>query len=131
MCLITNDKTVKIADKNIVCYKTMSTTKMGRPCGYGGVIYKKYKRQNNVTLGVYGPSDDGWYNVEEGYHSRINFDNNSKPNKHLFVIPKGAEYLMGGENDEKKIDNYVSTNIIYLGKNNKFNRYLAKLFYNV
>lgn len=60
----------------------------------------------------------------------VNFSLMEHEKSHLFVIPKGAAYYIGGDN-VMMINGYVSSTIIFVGKNTWFNRFMAYLKYGV
>lgn len=125
MCLqLGIDHKKQIAVENMSCYKSLDRGAKSQPQGY---VYKKGEIQTPVTLIItprYGYDRIGkrikGYSIWEGYHSRNETSISKK--SHLFIIPKGAGYIVGGENSDI-LDNYVSTSIIYVGRNNWWNRY--------
>lgn len=86
-----------------------------------------------MGVGEVSQRPGGFCSIHKGYHSRI-VNNQSlkvRDKTHLFVIPKGAEYYIGGENVINRKDGYVSSTIIFVGKNTWFNRFMAYLKYGV
>lgn len=129
MCLnLKEDAEVKIAEENIACYKSLYN---GGRSVHTNFHYINYRVNRDVVLSPRRPRFGRTRELDEGYHSRKNNNRDSK--KHLFVIPKGAQYFEGMENRENLayLDGYVSSTIIYIGKNNAFNRLIGKLFYGV
>ncbi len=121
----------KVAEKNILVYKQLSRGNYSLHTNYK---YKKGRVNPSITIesesGNYwedGYWEDG-YVINKGYHSRNSASTESK--SHLFIIPKGATYVEGGENEiRKQPDGYVSSTIIFVGRNNFINKFIAKLKY--
>ncbi len=128
MCLYIKENVVKeIAIVNIPVYKQLS--KDGRSL-MANFYYFRFWRNFKVNLKII--HDRFGYSLEQGYHSRM--WNSVRSKDYLFIIPKGAEYYRGKENSHSSLaqeDGYISNTIIYVGKNNSFNRKLAKFLYNV
>ena len=129
MCLElkTSRLEVKIAKNTIVCYKHGIVSKgvYESPCQY--YKYKNGVLQPKVKLDIRKSDykDNAW--VNDGYHSYINFFDKGDQ---VFLIPKGAEYIEGGDNEiVEKHDVYVSDQIVWIG--NKWNpiTWLKVLFY--
>jgi len=129
MCLnVKKNAQSKIAETNIVCYKSLEKNRsLLRNFKYSRFFVNK-KVLIYMTPGLVRYSSN---EINQGYHSRNSI--NRKTKSHLFIIPKGTEYFEGTENSENIdfIDGYVSSTIIYIGKNNRFNRFIGKLFYGV
>jgi hypothetical protein len=88
-----------------------------------GYTYVKHK--TNPLIKIEPITNYGFISVEthinEGYHSYVN-----KPAYYssLFIIPKGTEYYLGGINGSPYWkDGYCSETIIFVGKNNWWNRF--------
>jgi hypothetical protein len=150
MCLFIPEKQFAIATakENTPCYKALDDNNFFKRAQsqHTGHRYSKYKIEDEpsfkrraldaVEYTRNSTYDKDYVEINQGFHSRIPrksllFENAS----HLFVIPQGAEYVTGCENDQSSnsdyFDNYVSDKIIYCGRNNAFNRWIAKLLYNV
>lgn len=125
MCLTTNDPAIKVATEDIVVYKLLQyPTKVGFfkrlfkssltwpfSTVWGYHLYQPKIKQPIVKMGIEEGSDDEW-TVHEGYHSYVSPRNcNAK-----CIIPKGAQYIEGWNNDNKLLKNYVSETIVYVGK---------------
>lgn len=127
MCLnIRQKEKVQIAEKNIPCYKHLNSRNRTVAQYHH---YTRFKRNPKVYFGI---QNNAARRVNEGYHSRMLV--NSETKSHLFIIPKGSEFYEGRENSsslELGLDGYVSNRIIFIGKNNWFNRWIGKTFYNV
>lgn len=137
MCLRTKDKSEKTAEKHIPVYKFGTTSiLLGFIPEFRTFSYGRYVKQKYVKLRPGVLYQGGAYIVDEGYHS-FNKLQDCKDASHrysdlgLFIIPKGAQYIDGVWDNFTWCDNRVSTTLIYLGKNNKFNRWIAKIFYGV
>lgn len=123
MCLIIStpeQKKLKTADKNIVCYKEGILKKDWFYSRYMGFSYMLGINQIKISI---LPSPYNEKELNEGYHSYINFKIPAIDYSTVVcIIPKGEEYYKGGDNlevENGKEDAYVSTNIIILG--NVFN----------
>lgn len=106
MCFITKNSKLKIATKDIECYKIMNTISTYHCVSYcREFVYeynKKYSNKSKLILFFKWLFD---INIEsEGYHSFIHpvFGNEVK-----CVIPKGSLYLVN-----KMYNEYCSTSII-------------------
>lgn len=138
MCLTTNDPTKKIAEKNIPCYKHGDVYLYGAfgPKFYPRFRYLKYKKTGEEEIVPYmSVVNKGYYIVDIGYHSFNNIESCKGARAlgdetGLFIIPKKAEYIEG-QWDDSLMENRVSTHLIYLGRNTKFNRWIGKIFYGV
>lgn len=134
MCLIIKkDQEMLIADRNIPAFKTLDEQNSSINFSFDYIkgevterieLYKK----SPIWWALYGADA-----INKGYHSRIVSNSSLKEyqKSHLFVIPKGAAYYIGGENVIDKEDGYVSSTIIFVGKNTWFNRLMAYLKYGV
>lgn len=132
MCLIIKiNQEMLIADKNIPAFKTLKERNIS-------VIFPFYYRKGKVNKRIELCKSSFWggkggkvCEIHEGYHSRmVNFSLMEHEKSHLFVIPKGAAYYIGGDN-VMMINGYVSSTIIFVGKNTWFNRFMAYLKYGV
>lgn len=110
MCL-TSPSELKITNKNIICFKYPTKVKGGKfyPLNQVSFFYEKNKITEKVNLKKYNSV------VYEGYHSYKDYLDVSIFLSHLFIIPKGIEYYEGKFNFDKDIDNYVSSQIIWVG----------------
>lgn len=126
MCLtLKKDSKELIADENIPCYKYL---KSGNRSLFEKYLYIKYKENPRQELHVI--IEDDLHVIFEGYHSRNPFSVRGKT--HLFIIPKNTKYYLGWEEDPIGYeDNYCSETIIFVGRNNWWNRRLAKIRYGV
>lgn len=120
MCLTTMHPEIKIADRDIKVYKNLVyygqgwLTRLfrGTRRGTAWIMSHEYERgvpQPIVKLEPRAVSNGKWV-IEEGYHSdkeRIHGTNA------LFIIPKGAAYIEGWNNDDVSRKNYVSETIIF------------------
>lgn len=138
MCLVlrlNEDGTVPpplVATENMLCYKILKDRGFSIGRGYK---YRKGTTQSSINLvptpGHYLQTTQ-YVMVERGYHSYTPMWALPYRRLNLFVIPKGASYYTGGDNRAYPLDEvYVSSTIIYVGKNNWWNRFCAKLFYGV
>ena len=115
MCFIVTNKRVKIAKKNIVCYKFSAVNQQGKdftflPYFQNCFTYKKNKPTLKVELTI---TDDN--EINRGYHSYNTLkacrDNSmSKTRIGKFIIPKGTRYY-----ESKEYDEYVSESLIFKG----------------
>lgn len=129
MCLYLTEsqKVPKIAEKDIICYKILREDNCSQVEGY---FYKK-GLQEHVDVSPKQFIYDSYSYIYQGYHSY-----KDKNRKHLygktclFIIPKDTVYYKGGSNEVGN-DSYVSENIIYVGKDNWWNRFKIKHKYNV
>ena len=112
MCFIVTNKRVKIAKKNIVCYKVSTFRQQGKlstftPCYQNCFTYIKNEPTTKVELMIkYGE-------IHRGYHSYITLKacrdvSYRKTRIGKFIIPKGTRYY---ENE----DEYVSETLIFKG----------------
>lgn len=133
MCLTTKDPTIKVAERDIEVYKSLLFPKVSflkrlfnpksaSPIStvWGAYTYHKGQVQPKVEIKSYERKDmfdtETIYVVHEGYHSHatpyiLGYECNAK-----FIIPKGAKYIEGWNNDDKHMKNYVSETIVYVGK---------------
>lgn len=124
MCLTTKDPAIKIAEQDIIAYKRLEYPKVKflqrlfKPslaypfsCTWKHFIYKKGVHQPKVVL---HPIDDGddEYTVHDGYHTFVSSDHANA----MFIIPKGAKYIEGWNNNDETNRNYVSETLVYVGK---------------
>jgi hypothetical protein len=126
----------KVADKNIPVFKTLRSDNTSLHTCFG---YRKFVKCEEVEFS-YDISFRDYpemrhIDIHRGYHSR-KADGTGDWKKgyatnHLFVIPKGATYVEGGENDYCYNDGYVSNTIILIGRNTWLNRLIAYIKYNV
>ncbi len=138
MCLIINEnQQVQVAKVNILCYKALEKGNYSDNQLY---LYTKGIQDDTIIL---NPKDSDYYGqmeINQGYHSRVANKNLKQYWKfyatHLFMIPKGTYYYIGGENcdpdqdfDKHNLQGYVSSNIYFIGKNNWFNRLKARLIH--
>lgn len=136
MCLNIKETTKEqLAKENLPCYKHL----MYNNSSPRGFKYKRFRKNQEVDI---KPVYD-FYSVrnedskkdrilEHGYHSRR--PNSIEPKKDLFIIPKGSKYYIGRENSTnylQGLNGFVSSNIVYIGKNNMFNRWIGKIFFGV
>lgn len=135
MCLyVKNGQPAVIAENNIPCYKVLFRGNKAEH--YVHFVYKKWKINDNVALVAIPESDmyphSSCCSINEGYHSYVPGRATHDKKRHLFIIPKGAYYYIGGVNTHPHFENgYVSSTIIFVGKNNWWNRMVAKLKYGV
>lgn len=131
MCMITEQLEPKIAEKNILvlkhsdCVKMFSFTSMWQQF--------KYIRFNKYFVDIYKTRMVSEFHIDIGFHSYIHLE---RPNLGFayFIIPKGAEYYEGGDNCHPLMNGItarVSNQIIYIGRKNRFNALIAKIFYGV
>ena len=94
MCFYITNYKAKIAQENIVCYKTLYKRKV--PGGYKSAIqsyfYKVGKNNPEVKFRMFGST------IEEGYHSFSKKPKFNIGSKHIVecIIPKGATYYYNG-----------------------------------
>lgn len=150
MCLTVNLKFLepKVAEENMPCYKKIRNT--GQADNHNEFYYTKgvvndeegavQKQLDEIkewqdTRKEGGKPPLEVYHFEEGFHSRIPSRVHEYQKTHLFIIPKGTLYVEGGENNlpfnATWNNNYISEKIIYVGKNNFLNRFLASWKYGV
>lgn len=134
MCLNVHKDLYKknVAKENMPCYKEYKKESF-----YKGKKYKLIDESGVLDV----PFHSGWLGFEEfkrfnkGLHSHIPKAARFFERNFLFIIPKGAKYIEGCGNGYTELpechDNYISDQIIYLGRNNWFNRLIAKIFYGV
>jgi len=118
MCLTTFDRDLKIADKDIVCYKKgyIKPDDTFEPYYQDYYRYKKGELQPHVPIVFSGV--EGEFIVSEGYHSYI-----AKPTYGTirnFIIPKGTKYCIGIGGD------MVAENLIYIGDDKDLKSYTTK-----
>jgi len=117
MCLyLKNESTAKVAPYNIICYKRLRFENISDSMGYQ---YKKRVKQPVVEI-IIDKSSETTSTIDQGYHSRN--EQSIDHGNELFMIPKDTKFYVGGENNNKT-DNYVSETIVFLGNNNRFNRW--------
>ncbi len=110
---------------NIPVYKYL---KSGSKSQHQNFVYRRFKvNEKKLLVPDYNYSEG--IHLNEGYHSRK--EESLHPKTHLFVIPKWSEFFEGGENSQYHVNGYCSNTIIYIGKNNWFNRLIGKIFYKV
>lgn len=136
---------IQTAEENLPCYKSLYKGGQAQNMDY---TYRRFQlnvedrfefaalHEASLSPRPYYCEVSQYIKIEYGFHSRVPAEVKRNSDKlHLFIIPKGAKYVSGYENDcnpdGNKHDNYVSDKIIYFGKNNWFNRILAKVLYNV
>ena len=131
MCLKTKNNIFEKITESIPCYKYLEK---GNKSEYYYFKYRKFIL-NKLSIDKMKRDIDhlhsGFYAINEGFHSQIN--DNYFFNK-LFIIPKNSLIIKGYYDkpiDYSNPDGYVSNQIIYIGKNNKFNRLIARIFYGV
>jgi len=124
MCLnIKKDQQPQIAETNIACYKELRKGNLSENHGYEYI-----KGQDNPTIVLTPITTPSLFSgsrprLEKGYHSYVP-DAYRRYHSHLFIIPAGAEYYIGGINDHPIAqDGYTSNKIIFAGKNNWWNRF--------
>lgn len=124
MCLnIKKDQQPQIAETNLPCYKELKKDNCSENQGYQYI-----KGQDNPTIALNPVLTSSFYypgfpRLEKGYHSYTP-DAYKRYHSHLFIIPAGAEYYIGGINDHPIVqDGYTSNKIIFVGKNNWWNRF--------
>ena len=117
MCLTSpNEFKFKIAEKDIICFKTLERNNISTITEYR---YIKGIKNPIVDIIFIGYADG--FRINEGYHSNIENENCNA----LFIIPKGTKYTEGF-NNLSTIKNYVSETIIFIGRNTSWNRFKAK-----
>jgi len=143
MCIVINRGKLGAplqAEVNIPAYKELEKHGISEHQGFQylkGKLNQEDIRFEHRPASVFDGLDEANMVVlYKGFHSRIvrtiqdPFTKNS-----LFVIPKGALYMTGMENSDDWThsvhNNYLSNQIIYVGKNNRLNRLLAKWKYGV
>lgn len=126
MCQTLKDPTIKVAEADIIVYKSLCYRKVNiierlfRPSLLNpkshiqNFTYRKGVSQPNVPLKIIKYTTDEWY-VEAGYHSYVNQENGCNAK---FIIPKGTKYTFGHNNGNAYMPTYVSETIIYVGKLN-------------
>lgn len=131
MCMYTDNKKKPIIAKGaILVYKTLTrlTEESGYPEYQGSDQYSVHTIPPTVSIN-YNDYGTG-FQVHKGYHSRSRSrgtDNSSnQKNNALFVIPAGSEIMSGYENDKARLKNYVSTDIIFVGRNTFINRWRTR-----
>ena len=119
MCLHA-ESGIQIATKDMVVYKFGTFLPNGGFTPWQIYNYKLYKNQPYVKL----KTNNGA--VDEGYHSwkRDTLLMGDTRNA-IFVIPKGTEYIYGEQYDNT--EGYVSSNIVFIGKNTFFFRWGIRL----
>lgn len=121
MCLtVNNGATFKVAQKDIIVYKTGAIYGDSYSSKYRGYTYKKDEIQPHVILKTYPLGFQSDRQIYEGYHS---FTSLSEANIHnredrgekigVFTIPKGSLYIEGTFVGTK---NYVSETLIFNGE---------------
>lgn len=144
MCL-TNFGEKKVAQTNIVCYKSGSR-RIPLLQRFNSVFmnytYKRYKVQERAKLGIielwdtvmsytFGSSSPIYVRrskgkvCEKGYHS---YKTSSLIDSQIFLIPKGTIYIEGEVNNDGK-EGYTSERIVWIGSRfNPINLLLVWLF---
>lgn len=133
MCLTTKDPTIKIAQEDIIVYKTLAKVELRRTdrtwlqklfgtnkyrIALMSEVYRTFEykigelcpQQFLDPLPVYHvPNYPNACIVERGYHSDVDrlYTSNA-----IFIIPKGTKYIEGYFNDQPSRANYVSETII-------------------
>lgn len=127
MCLFTEQKEPKIADKDIIVYKVGKITNKQFISPYQYYSYTKNELQREIKIhSEITHIINGYYYrvVDEGYHAYLTFRRALNSfyliGKHIgkFIIPKGSKYYIGDDGD----GDIVSSQIIYKGKINIFNK---------
>ena len=149
MCLNVHKDLYKknVAKENIPCYKGHKNESFYKGKKYklideSGVLDIPFHSGTFFTWDGMAPlknsNDRGFRDYHEfnkGLHSHIPKAARFFERNFLFIIPKGAKYIEGCGNGYTELpechDNYISDQIIYLGRNNWFNRLIAKIFYGV
>lgn len=130
MCLDAENNKIKIAEQNIPCYKFGYLLSGIFQAPIQNFEYKKNKLQILVHINI---DINNNRSVYAGYHT-FNILTNAKCNcssTHgigLFIIPKGTRYIDGNFHGWR---NRVSETLIYVGRNNWWNRWRAKIKYGV
>ena len=120
MCLTTNNTRKYIAEKDIICYKTVKiqgTQLISYWCNFKYELNKKYKIQALQPISV----GNGDIRICEGFHSYIKLD--TAENDLLYgilypvvevvvkcIVPKGSEYYI---NSEEMVSNQIIIVEIY------------------
>lgn len=113
MCLTTNDPTLKTAQENMVVYKLIEGNRRSIHNNYKYVVGKS--NPTILLIGYLPYSNSEVYKFDDGYHSSPYPDiTGDGPSNSVFVIPKGASYVEGYNNNSSQ-KNYVSSTIIYVG----------------
>lgn len=118
MCQQTTTPEIKIADRDIKCYKRL---KFDEGKAFATNWYYEYTPKNvnpeiKIKAFAAGRTDKGAsFMVHDGYHSYINGEGNKEYTNAIFIIPKGATYIVGFDNGWT-IPSRVSSTIIYVGK---------------
>ena len=134
MCLRADDKTIYIADKDIVCYKLGKISKLGKL--FSPITRTTYGYTRNVPTEPVELYFGGYYEdqVNEGYHSATSLKSLSDTRSAygtyelrdrkagVFIIPKGSKYIKGFFNNSI-YPNYVSESLIYIGPNNLITKF--------
>lgn len=113
MCLnfIKEDK--RIAEKHILCVKEGTVHAEGFfPHYMDSFFYTRGKLSQPVNIQVLQ-----WSNckaIVEGYHSWMGLFGLGH-GWHLFIIPKGTTYYIGGFNSPTRRNNYCSEQIVWIG----------------
>lgn len=112
MCLEFRQVDKRVASKNIIVTKQGEVKKNGRFEPIYTTTNFTYPREILVEkVNIKPETRFGSMKINEGYHSWISFFGGS----HLFIIPKGTTYYVGGFNDPDKTNNYCSEQIIWIG----------------
>jgi hypothetical protein len=114
MCLQFNKEDKRIATKHILCSKEGKVKNTGFFPHYrdDGFFYKRGVLAEWVNIKV-----QQWSNhksISEGYHSWRNIFSLGT-GWHLFIIPKGTTYYVGGFNSPNRKNNYCSEQIVWIG----------------
>lgn len=131
MCMITEQKEPKTAEKNILVLKYSNCVKMFSFTSFWKQF--KYIRFKKYFVDIYKTGVYSEFYIDIGFHSFINLERHNLGFAY-FIIPKGAEYYEGGDNCSPSISGTtvrVSNEIIYIGRKNRFNALIAKIFYGV
>lgn len=124
MCLtVNNGATFKVAQKDIIVYKTGAIYGDSYSSKYRDYTYKKDEIQPHVILKIYPVGFSYDRQIYEGYHSYTSLSEANIHNREdrgekigVFTIPKGSLYIEGTFVGTK---NYVSETIIFNGEYKK------------
>jgi len=129
MCgTIYNKPVVRIAKKSILVYKRLCYYQSGARSEHMHYLWQRYKKQPIIKLKPI--KNWSYWEIYEGYHSRKSgkYQHLSDRPNAIFVIPKGTRYIEAKENSSS-VDNYVSENLIFIGKMNIITWLIAKIVY--
>lgn len=124
MCLTTNDPTIRTATENMLVYKEL------KPDGL--TPYRYFNYEDNIPALHVELTPEPWNIIDskgdvfnyrgrtafsQGYHSFVNKIDSCRKLRYAFIIPKGAQYVVGNFGDsDMDPDNYVSSTLIKVGK---------------